>query len=242
MGKVNLGDMAFLELTGNLPNARQSRMFNAMLITLVEHGIVPSTLATRLTLAGAPESLQGAVAAGLLGLGNVVVGSMENAARLLKEALPDPAAKVSLPALADEIITQHRQTKRFIPGIGHNIHKPLDPRAEKLFSIAKQTGFSGPYVRLMRLVQKRAEIAYKLSLPVNATGAIGAICCEMGMPWQICRGIGVIARSIGLVGHIQEEFRQPLAGTVWQSAAEEASAHIKGSLRTGKAKRKVRQK
>jgi citrate synthase len=105
MGKINLGDMGYLEIAGRLPTQRESRMFNAILVTLVEHGIVPSTLATRLTHAGAPESMQAAIAAGLLGLGSVFVGSTESAARLLLEALPDPDATVSLPRLADRIVT-----------------------------------------------------------------------------------------------------------------------------------------
>ena len=103
MGKINLGDMGFLEIAGRLPNARESRMFNALLVTLVEHGIVPSTLATRLTYAGAPESIQGAVAAGLLGLGNVFVGST------------DAKAKVALPALAERIVGEYRAAKKSCP-------------------------------------------------------------------------------------------------------------------------------
>lgn len=231
IGRVSLGDMGFLEVTGRLPNARESRMFNAMLVTLVEHGIVPSTLATRMTYAGAPESVQAAVAAGLLGLGSVFVGSTEGAARMLVEALPEPKAKVSLPLLADKLIAEFRASGRIVPGLGHPIHKPVDPRVTRLFAVARATGFSGPYVQLMRLIARRLAKSIDRELPINATGAIGALCCEMRLPWQVCRGLGVMARAVGLVGHVLEESRRPIAGEVWHRVEEEASAHARGKLR-----------
>jgi citrate synthase len=231
IGRVNLGDMGFLEIAGRLPNARESRMFNALLVTLVEHGIVPSTLATRMTVAGAPEALQAAVAAGLLGLGSVFVGSTEAAARMLQDALPDPAADVSLRATARRVVAEHRAARRFVPGLGHPIHKPVDPRTPRLFAIARANGFSGRYVELMKLIATHAGQAFERPLPVNATGAIGAIACEMGLPWQACRGIGVMARAVGLVGHALEELREPLASEVWHRTEEEASAPIRGKLR-----------
>lgn len=230
MGRVNLGDMGFLEITGRLPNGRESVMFNALLITLVEHGIVPSTLAARMTVAGAPEALQAAVAAGLLGLGSVFVGSTEAAARLLKDALPDPAAEVSLKDLAADIVEQHRAARRILPGLGHPIHKPIDPRTRRLFAIAKAQGFGGRYIELMKLIARRAEQVHQRPLPINATGAIGAIACEMGLPWQACRGIGVMARAVGLVGHALEELRQPLAHEVWHRTEAEATSAIRGRL------------
>jgi citrate synthase len=231
IGRVNLGDMGFLEITGRLPDARESHMFNALLVTLVEHGIVPSTLAARMTVAGAPEALQAAVAAGLLGLGSVFVGSTEAAARLLKDALPDPAADVALRGIAQRIVAEHRAARRIVPGLGHPIHKPVDPRTPRLFAIAHANGFSGRYVQLMKLIARHAERAFDRPLPINATGAIGAIACEMGLPWQACRGIGVMARAVGLVGHALEELREPLAGEVWHRTEDEASASIRGRLR-----------
>lgn len=231
MGKVSLGDMGFLEVTGRLPDKRESNMFNALLVTLVEHGIVPSTLATRMTYAGAPEAMQAAVAAGLLGLGSVFVGSTENAARMLKEALPDARKETDLRALASKIVDDYRAAKRILPGLGHPIHKPVDPRTTRLFNIARTNGFSGAYIQLMKLVAKRAEKVLQRPLPINATGAIGAIACEMDLPWQVCRGLGVMARAVGLVGHVLEESRQPIAMEVWYRTEEEASGHARGKLR-----------
>lgn len=235
MGEVNFGDMAFLEVTGRLPDANESRLFNALLVTLVEHGIVPSTLAARMTYAGAPEAMQAAVAAGLLGLGSVFVGSTEGAARMLAAALPkdtkDEKLEASLPELAQAIVQDHREQKKIVPGLGHPIHKPVDPRTLRLFAIAQQTGFHGRYVELMQCVAEAAGAAYGKPLPVNATGAIGALCCEMGLSWKVSSGLGVMARAVGLVGHVLEEAKQPMAMELWHRAEEEATEHSRGTLR-----------
>jgi citrate synthase len=237
IGKIDFGDMTFLMLAARLPDPRESRMFNAMLVTSVEHGMVPSAIATRMTLAGAPESLQGAVAAGLLGLGTVFNGTTEGAAKMLIEALPDRQAKADLPALADRIVAESRSAKRAIPGIGHPIHKPHDPRALKLFALAEETGFSGRYVQLMKLIQQKAEQASGKVLPMNSTGAKAAISCEMGLPAEIARGLGVISRAVGLVGHVLEESRNPMALEIWHRVDEEASEDSRGQLRTDRGPR-----
>jgi citrate synthase len=198
-----------------------------MVVTLVEHGITPSALAARLTYLGAPEAMQAAVAAGLCGLGSVFVGSTEGCARMLKDALPDAGAAADLPALARRIVADHRARKQIVPGIGHPVHKPVDPRVPRLFEIARDCGFHGKYCDLVVLVQGEAERASGKSLPLNATGAIGALCCEMGFDWRICRGLGVMARAVGLVGHILEESLNPIAQDLWLRTEEEASEHLR---------------
>jgi citrate synthase len=227
LGHMNLGDMGFLEITGRLPSPDESRMFNAMTVCLAEHGITPSAIAARMTYMGAPEAMQAAVAAGLCGLGSVFVGSTETCAKMLVEALPDPKAGVDLRALAAKTVAEFRAAKKIVPGVGHPIHKPVDPRTPRLFELAKETGFSGPYVELVQLISADAERASGKSLPINATGAIGAICCEMGFDWRICRGLGVMARAVGLVGHILEESRNPMAAEIWHRTEDEASKHLK---------------
>jgi citrate synthase len=202
LGSLNLGDMAFFELTGKLPDPKQSRLFNAMAVTLVEHGITPSALAARLTYLGAPEAMQAAVASGLCGLGSVFVGSMEAVARMLSE-------------------NTDIETMKRVPGLGHPLHKPVDPRSVRLFEIARETGFYGKYCRRME------EIGRQKNLVVNATGAIGALACELGLDWRAVRGIGVMARAVGLVGHLLEESRQPMAEAVWHQVEAQASEHLR---------------
>ena len=210
LGHLNLGDMAFLELTGRVPSAKESKLFNAMVVTLVEHGVTPSAIVARLTYLGAPEALQAAVAGGLLGLGSVFVGSMEGAARILSDAVANGKDAKSVLA----------ENKR-MPGLGHPIHKPIDPRTLRLFEIARETGHYGKYCRLME------EIAKTRGITLNATGAIGALACELGLDWRIVRGLGVMARAVGLVGHILEETRDPMATEIWERVDEESSAHLK---------------
>jgi citrate synthase len=233
IGKVSLGDIAYLELKGRLPTTQESIVFNAITVTLVEHGMTPSAIAARLTYFGAPESLQGAVAAGLLGMGDRFGGSAEAAARMLQEVLPLPAGervgerveRKDLQALASRIVSDHKATKRPIPGLGHPIHKPVDPRTAKLFEVAAENGLSGHYVELMKLVGDEATRAFGRELPVNATGAIGAIASELQIPWRVCRGLAVMARAIGLVAHIQEEIEEPLAAEIWSRIEGESSSH-----------------
>jgi citrate synthase len=225
IGNVSLGDFAFLELKGRLPTAEESRVFNAITITLVEHGMTPSTIAARLTYLGAPEALQGAVAAGLLGMGDRFGGPAEEVARMLQEALEEAGEEADLQALAEGIVARQVEAKRPIPGLGHPVHKPVDPRTPRLFEVAAANGFSGRYVELIQVVAEQASRVLGRKLTVNATGAIGAIASELGFPWQICRGLAVMARAVGLVGHLQEEQAEPLAGEIWARVEDEASEH-----------------
>jgi citrate synthase len=227
LGHMNLGDFAYFQLTGRTATPEQSRVFNAMIITLVEHGITPSAIAARMTYAGAPESLQAAVAAGLLGLGTVFVGSMEGACRMLYEALPQGTRGADLQKIAVETVAAYAAGKRIIPGVGHPVHKPIDPRTPRLFALAAENGMAGPYVELMQRIGAEAERRSGKSLPINATGALGAICCEFGFPWKIVRGFGVMARAIGLVGHLLEEAERPMSLEIWHRVEDEASAHLR---------------
>lgn len=222
LGKVSLGDVAFLELKGRLPTPGESVVFNAIVVTLVEHGVTPSAIAARLTYYGAPESLQGAVAAGLLGMGDRFGGSIEQAARILQEALADDKP-ADLDAIARDIVARHRQRGQLIGGLGHPIHKPVDPRTTKLFALAAEKGLSGRYVELMELISREASASYGRELPVNATGAIAAIASELEIPWRVTRGLAVMARAIGLVAHLQEEMAEPMAAEIWSRVDDEAS-------------------
>ena len=223
LGHVDLGAMAFLQLTGRMPNSNESRLFNALAVTLVEHGITPSAIAARMTYAGAPEALQSAVAAGLCGLGTVFAGTSEGAARILKQALADPADTRSLDQRAEAIVARSVAEGWQIPGLGHPIHRPVDPRTVRLFVIAEETGFKGRYVEMMLAIHRAVEKHKGRPITLNATGAMGALCCELGLPVEACRGIAVMARAIGLVGHILEEIRSPMAIELWQKLEHDVS-------------------
>ena len=238
LGHMGLAEFSFLQLTGRRPTPSEGRVYEALLITLVEHGLTPSSLAARLTYAGAPESLQAAVAAGLCGLGTVFVGTTEGSARMLSAALRDDpggdtdgdAGRADLDAVAREVVAGFRERGELVPGIGHPLHKPVDPRTPRLFEIAAEEGLSGRYVELMTSIGAEGSRASGRDLPVNATGAIGALTCELGLPVRTVRGLGVMARAIGLVGHLLEESENPMAVEIWQRTDDEATAHVRPSV------------
>ena len=221
LGRMDLASFSFLQITGREPSAAQAHVYEAIVMTLIEHGITPSSLAARLTYDGAPESVQGAVAAGLLGLGSVFVGSAEDAARMLQEAPFDH----DIPALAERIVEARYASGAKIPGVGHPFHKPVDPRAARLWDIAQESGLGGRHVALMSEISVAAERRSGRALPVNATGAVAALACEIGLPWQAVRGVAVMARAIGLVGHVLEESVRPIGLEVWRRADRDATRH-----------------
>ena len=223
IGNVPLGDMAFLELKGRLPTTQESAVFNAITVTLVEHGMTPSVIAARMTYLGAPESVQGAIAAGILGLGSRFGGSVEDIARILQTSLAAATPQADLRQVARDVVEEHRSARRLIPGIGHPEHREVDPRVPRLFEVAAANGLSSRHVELVRLIGDEASAALGRNLPVNATGAIGAIASELEIPWQVCRGLAVMARAIGLVAHLQEEVTDPLAPEIWSRVEGEAS-------------------
>ena len=224
MGHINFGDMAFLQITGRKPEQPESVVFNAMLVALAEHGMTPSAIATRLTLAGSPEALQGAIAAGLCGVGSRFAGTMEGAARVLSSTLANAAGDADDASLARAVVADHRERRAFVPGVGHPVHKPLDPRAERLRVLAGENGLAGRHVALMWAISKEASERYGRELPVNVTGAIGALLCELDIDWRVARGIAVISRAVGLVGHAFEEMNSPMAYEIYERVEEEVGS------------------
>jgi citrate synthase len=143
----------------------------------------------------------------------------------LQVGLADLPPSADLRELARDIVAAYKKTKQPIAGLGHPVHKPVDPRTARLFAIAAENGLSGRYVELMTLISEEAGRTFDRKLPVNATGAIGAILSELEISWRVGRGLAVMARAIGLVAHIQEELEEPLAGEIWNRVEEESSEH-----------------
>ncbi|MCY4729952.1 citryl-CoA lyase [Natronomonas gomsonensis] len=211
MGETSFGEFFYLHLTGEMPTESELRIFDTLLITVVEHGVTPSVIAARLTYDSAPEAVQGAVASGLLGAGSTFLGSMENAAEMVQEGVKRTANGEDATAVALEMVEKRER----LPGFGHPLHEPTDPRTDALFELLEKEGFDGDYLAFMRAVQAATEEVYGTELLINATGAIGVGISELGLDPIVGRGIALVARSAGLVGHLNEEIEQPMARDIW---------------------------
>ena len=212
VGHVTFGQMAYLMIVGRMPTEGQARMTEALLCILVEHGMTSSAIAARLTYATAPEAIQGCVAAAILGAGSVHLGSATDCARMLQEALTDQPENANLDAIADAIVERYLTQKRILPGLGHRTHSGGDPRADRLFAIAAETGVAGRNCDLLRRIADKATARRGRLLPINVTGAMGAISCDLGLPWQIAKGWAIIGRSLGAIAHLGDEIREPMGG------------------------------
>jgi citrate synthase len=211
VGKISFTDMTSLMLRGRLPTPNEAKMLDALLVILVEHGMVSHVIAARLVYHCAPEAIQAAVAAALCGAGSVHLGSSEWSAKMLTEALPSETTNPDLEQIANMIFDDFSGRKQRLPGIGHRTHAEGDPRAETLFGIAKDNGIYGSYCKLLQKLSEVASKRRKRLIPVNVTGAIAAIALDMGFPWQITKAFALIGRTLGVMGHIAEEIRNPMA-------------------------------
>jgi len=211
VGKITFTDMTSLILRGRLPTPNEAKMLDALLIILVEHGMVSHVIAARLVYHCAPEAIQAAVAAGLCGAGSVHLGSSEWSAKMLVDALPPDNQNPDLDAIAASIFDDYAARKQRLPGIGHRTHAEGDPRADRLFAVAQETGVYRRYCELLQALSKLASERRKRLIPVNVTGAIAAIALDMGFPWQITKAFALIGRTLGVMGHIAEEIRNPMA-------------------------------
>ncbi|MDA0996665.1 MAG: citryl-CoA lyase [Proteobacteria bacterium] len=219
MGNISFTAAMFTHIMGRTPSAGEVTILDAVLVTLMEHGLTPSAISTRLTYHSAPEALQAAVAAGLLNVGSQFVGTMENAALLLMQLLDDPAG---FDEAARRAVQDLRAEKKPLPGFGHHLHKPDDPRSPKLFGIVlAQPGVSGKYITALKRLGEIVDGVLGRHLTINATGAVAAALLEIGVEPRIMRGFAVISRAAGLVAHIREEQDVPTARTIWDLVEHE---------------------
>ena len=193
---------------------RDVRLMNAILVVMMEHGLTPSAIATRSVYMSAPENLQGAVAAGLLAVGSQFVGTIENNARLLDRLVAVPEADRA--ALAHGIVREHKACKQHVPGFGHHLHRPDDPRALKLLEMGEAEGLEGGHIEALRLLGAAVDAGAGRHITINATGATAALLGGMGIPVELMRGFAVISRAAGLVAHIAEEQQRPSGRHIWQ--------------------------
>lgn len=214
MGQKTFTEVMLMQILGRTPRPVDMRITDVVLIVLMEHGLTPSAIATRLIYMSAPENLQGAVAAGLLAVGSSFVGTMENCSRLLDRILAanDPEAE------AHAIAQHYKELKSPVPGFGHHLHKPVDPRAYKLLDLGRaEAELSGQRIRALETLSRAVDAAAGRPITINATGAVAALLGEIDVPTNVMRGFAVISRAAGLVAHIVEEQHSPSGRFIWDT-------------------------
>jgi citrate synthase len=221
MGRVTFTEYFHLLLTGEKATEEQRFFLDLLLVAIAEHGMMPTSVAARMTLAADPRSLQGAVAAGILGAGPVVLGTSEECARLLEEAQRRVAAGEEPAAAVAEIARSLHASGEKVPGFGHPVHKPVDPRAERILELADERGASGPHVALARLLREAVAETWGKQFPMNVSMPIAAVLLDLGFPASAVKAVPILARTAGLLAHLAEEGERPL-GFVLARAAEEA--------------------
>jgi citrate synthase len=214
MGRVGFGELAFWLVAGRRPAPGEVRVFEAVLVALADHGFTPTAIAARLTYLSAPDSLQGALAAGLLGGGSRFLGVTEDCARFLADTLA-AADGDDYDAIAHRAVTSAKAAHAIIPGLGHPVHKEQDPRTPVLFAIAREEGFFGPHLSLFEAVGRVHPQVLNRKLPLNGAGVCGAALADLGLPVEMLRGFALLARAAGLLGQLAEERRRPVANQIY---------------------------
>lgn len=222
IGRVSFTDYFWLLVTGERPTPMASRVLDATLVAIAEHGLVPSVQAARMTLAAAPDAIQGAVAAGILGCGSVILGASETAGRffLRIDALAHEKG-LPLDDAAAEIVRELRATKQAIPGYGHPLHKVRDPRVARLFAVAAEAGTPGRFIAIAEAVERVLPGLTGKDLRLNVSAAIPAVLLDAGFPAAALKGVPILARCAGLIGHLSEELANPIGFALSYQATRE---------------------
>ncbi|HEX4654771.1 MAG TPA: citryl-CoA lyase [Mycobacteriales bacterium] len=220
LGQVGFAELAFWLVATRRPSRGELRLFETVLVALADHGFTPTVIAARLTLTSAPEALQGAVAAGLLGGGSRFLGVTEDAGRFLADTIAThdgalPTDDAGWDELARTAVERQQAAGRFVPGLGHPVHKNGDPRTPVIYRIADEEGVTGPHLHLFAAIGRvHPEILGK-TLPLNGAGVCGAALADLGFPPSILRGFALLARTAGLLGHLAEEMRRPVGMQIY---------------------------
>jgi len=220
VGHYGFTDYIWLLITGQPPSSAQRRMLDATLVAIAEHGLVPSVQASRMTLAAAPEAFQGAVAAGILGCGSVILGAAENAGHLFASIKTRADERDGdYESAAREALMASREERKAIAGYGHPLHKGEDPRASKLLEIAREEANDGAHIEIALIVQRLLPEIIGKPLVLNVSGAIPAVLLDAGFPILALKGIPILARTAGLIGHLLEEQLRPVGFVLSHAAA-----------------------
>ncbi|MGW1448152.1 citryl-CoA lyase [Micromonospora sp. NPDC002411] len=222
MGQVGFGELAYWLVAGRRPTQGEVRVFEAVLVALADHGFTPTAIAARLTYLSAPESLQGALAAGLLGGGSRFLGVTEDCGRFLADTLAQAGEVTDYDAVALNAVTRAKRERRLVPGLGHPVHKQQDPRTPVLIRIATEEGVHGPHLRLFEAIGQVHPQVLGRTLPLNGAGVCGAALADLGLPVEMLRGFALLARAAGLLGHLAEERRRPLGMDIYRTVDRNA--------------------
>lgn len=231
MGSVGFGELAYWLMTLRRPSPGEARVLEAVLVALADHGFTPTAIAARLTYLSAPDALQGAVAAGLLGGGSRFLGVTEDCGTFLAKVLERHTAEV--PSSDDDTagwdelgrvaVREAREAGSYVPGLGHPVHKVEDPRTPRLMAIAEEAGMLGPHLRLFAAIGRVHEEILGRHLPLNGAGVCGAALADIGIPLAMLRGVALLARTAGLLGQLAEEQRRPVGMDVYLSVDRHAT-------------------
>ena len=220
MGNVGLGELAFWFVAQRRPSPGELRLFETCLVALADHGFTPSVVAARLTLTGAPEAMQGAIAAGLLGGGSRFLGVTEDCGRFLAETIAaHPHESDDWDAMARAAVQRRHAAGALIPGLGHPLHRAGDPRTPVILRIAEEQGLLGGHLQLFQAIGRVHPEIIGRRLPLNGAGAVGAALADIGFPAEIMRGFALLARTAGLLGHLAEELRQPVGDAIYHDVS-----------------------
>lgn len=226
MGKVGFGELTLWMVTQKRPSPSEVRVFEAVLAALADHGFTPTAIAARLTYLSAPDSVQGALASGLLGGGSRFLGVTEDCGQFLHQVLSEAATTPRTDAQFDQLalaaIHDARQAGKFVPGLGHPVHKAGDPRTPVLIGIAEEEGLRGPHTRLFEAIGRVHPRVLGRTLPLNGAGVCGAVLADLGLPLSLLRGFALLARCAGLLGQLAEEERNPIANDIYMSVDRNA--------------------
>jgi citrate synthase len=220
LGQVGFAELAFWLVATRRPSRGELRLFETVLVALADHGFTPTVIAARLTYTSAPEALQGAVAAGLLGGGSRFLGVTEDAGRFLADTISSyegemPADDAGWDELARAAVQRQHDARKFVPGLGHPVHKNGDPRTPVIYRVADEEGVAGPHLQLFAAIGRVHPDVLGKTLPLNGAGVCGAALADLGFPPSILRGFALLARTAGLLGHLAEEMRRPVGMQIY---------------------------
>jgi len=221
IGRISFTDYFHLLVTGRRPGAAATAVLDATLVAIAEHGLVPSVQASRMTLAAAPDALQGAVAAGILGCGSVILGASETAGRLFAEIEARASAAGGIDAAVPAVLQEYRAARRAIPGYGHPLHKERDPRVAALFAVARDSGADLRYIEIAEAIERHIPQAVGKDLRLNVSAAIPAVLLGVGFPLAALKGVPILARTAGLIAHLNEELEQSIGFALSYQATRE---------------------